>query len=409
MTVINLQRPVARQSWIEDKIFMGQTFQDYLRSLLTPFNAVVAVILAAGLYASILRFTQGLAGATNLSNAYPWGLWIGVDVMTGVALAAGGYTLATIVYIFRLKEYYPLAKPAILTGLLGYGFVAVGLIFDLGRPWRLPYPIAVSHGMTSVMFSVGWHLFLYLCMLIVEFSPTVFEWLRWDKARAFALKLTLWATILGVMLSTLHQAALGGLFLLAPGKVHPLWYSPLLPILFLVSSTVAGLTMVIVESTLSHSAFHKMFDPTRTKNIDGLVLGLGKAASLVLLVYFALKIMGVVHGNAMHHLGTSYGNWFLIEMLGFVLLPAVMLFWASQARSLPLTRLGALIAVLGVVFNRVNVAFVTFNWQSFDRFYPAWGEYAITIAIITLGLVAFRWIVNRMPVFYDHPAYPSDH
>lgn len=409
MTVTHMPRQAERSSWIVDKILLGKSPREYMASLVTPFNAVATVILLVGFYATVLRYTQGLGAATALSDAYPWGLWIGVDVLSGVALAAGGYTIATTVYIFRLKEYYPLARPAILTGLLGYFFVVVGLLYDLGQPWRLPYPIFVSYGMTSVMFSVGWHLFLYLTMLVVEFAPAVFEWLQWNRLRALFVRMTLWATILGVMLSTLHQAALGGLFLLAPDKVHPLWYSPLLPLFFLVSSTYAGLTMVIVECTLSHAVFHKLCDPKRIKNVDHLVLGLGKAASLVLIVYFTLKVLGVVHANALEHLATSYGTWFLIEMLGFVLLPAVVLYWAGQVGSVQLTRLGAVIAVVGVVFNRVNTAFITFNWQSFDRFYPAWSEYAVTLAIITAGLVAFRWIVNRMPVLYEHPAYPQEH
>lgn len=398
-----------RGSWVREKLLMGQTPSEYLRSLITPFNAVAGLIVLLGLGVTVVRFTQGLAATTNLTDTSPWGLWIGFDVLFGVATAAGGYMLASAVYILRLKEYRSIVRPAVLTGFLGYFFVVVGLAFDLGRPWRLPYPIFVSYGVTSVMFLVGWHVMLYLSCQFVEFSPAIFEWLGWKRVRAWAVKLTFAATIFGVMLSTLHQSALGALFLLAPGKLHPLWYSPLLPLFFFVSSMFTGLSMVIVESALSHKFFSHQVDGNHKATLDKLTLGLAKAASVIMFTYFGLKILGITHGDTWSLLSTPLGLWFLVEILGFVLLPCFLYLWASQSKNVTLVRLTAALTIVGILINRLNVSLVAFNWNQADRYFPRWSEFAVTIAIITTGILAFRWIVNRMPVLREDSDYQSEH
>lgn len=400
---------VNGRAWLADKLFMGLPFRDYLRGLITPFNVVATIILCVGVPIAVIRFTQGLAATTNLTDSYPWGLWIGFDVLCGVALAAGGFVLASAVHLFGLRDYYPLVRPAILTGFLGYFFVIVGLCFDLGRPWRLPYPMFVSYGVTSVMFLVGWHVALYLTVQALEFCPAVFEWIGSKRLLKWAGWLTIGATVFGVVLSTLHQSALGGLFLLAPGKVHPLWYSPFIPLFFFVSAVVAGLSMVIFESMLSHRIFHSQVaghDPAHT---DRLVLGLGKAASVVLFTYFCLKWIGVAHGQHWDLLLTPYGCWFLLEVFGFVLLPCMLYAIAVRNRSVGLLRFTSVLTVLGIILNRLNVSVITFQWNLEERYFPHWMEFAVTVTIITVGLITFRWIVNRMPVLYDHPDYPPAH
>lgn len=394
-------------SWFRDKILMGKSLPEYLRSLLTPFNAVAVIILAIGLPLSVVRFTQGLAATTNLSDTNPWGMWIGFDVMSGVALAAGGYVIATAVYIFGLKDYKSIVRPAILTGFLGYFFVVIGLLFDLGRPWRLPFPMVVSFGVTSVMFLVAWHVALYLSCQFLEFSPAVFEWFGWKRVRNFVASLAVGATVAGVMLSTLHQSALGALFLLTPGKLHPLWYSPLIPVYFFVSSIIAGLSMVIVESMLSHRVFRNQIEPGHGTHIDKLTLGLGKAAALVLFPYFGIKVIGVMHGNSWSLLGTPLGQWFLVEMLGFVLLPCFLFLWGATKKNVKLVRGTAVLTVIGIIINRLNLSVIAFNWNVPDRYFPRWSEFAITITIITVGLITFRWIANRLPVLREHPDYAA--
>lgn len=406
MTTLN--RSVEQEaSWIRSQVFLGMSLRDYWRSLQTPFNYIAAAILAVGLPITWLRFTRGLETVTNLTNDNPWGLWIGFDVLCGVALAAGGYCVASAVHIFGLKQYYPIVRPAILTGFLGYFFVVVGLCFDLGRPWRLPYPMFVSYGVTSVMFLVGWHVALYLAVQFLEFCPAIFEWLGWKKVRAWVVKLTIGATVFGVILSTLHQSALGAMFLLAPAKLHPLWYSAFIPVLFFISSMAAGLSMVIFESTLSHRLFGHQISREDHANSDKLTIGLGRAASIVLFTYFCLKWIALAHGNHWDLLATNYGRLFLLEVVGFVLLPLMLLVRGVRNRHVGLIRLAAVWTILGIIFNRLNVSIFAFNWQLNDRYFPHWMEFAVTITIVTAGLLSFRWIVNRMPVLYVHPQYPK--
>ncbi len=394
-----------QRSWVRDRLFLGMPFQDYLRSLKTPFNFIALIIVCVGLPIAWLRFTRGLGTVTNLTDDYPWGLWIGFDVLCGVALAAGGYCLASVVHLFGLKEYRPIVRPAILTGLLGYFFVIVGLCFDLGRPWRLPYPMLVSYGVTSVMFLVGWHVALYLTVQFLEFCPAIFEWLGWKRLLKWARNLTIGATVFGVILSTLHQSALGALFLLAPGKLHPLWYSSFIPIFFFISSVAAGISMVIFESTMSHRIFSRQISHEDHRNFDHLVVGLGRAGAVVLFTYFCLKWIGVAHGNHWDLLATPYGELFLLEVLGFVLLPTMMFAWGVRANSATIVRIAAVWTILGIILNRLNVSIFAFNWQLTDRYVPHWMEFTVTITIITVGLLTFRWIVNRMPVLYVHPEH----
>lgn len=404
-----IQRTGGFHAWTTDHILMGRSLGGYLRGLVTPFNIVAALILAVGIPVIVYRFAYGLGAATNLSDTNPWGLWIGFDMLTGVALAAGGYVLGGSVYIFGLKDYHPIVRPAILTGFLGYFFAVMGLLVDLGQPWRLPYPVFVSYGVGSVLFLVAWHVFLYLTVQFLEFSPAICEWLGWKRVRRWVASLTIGLTIVGITLSLLHQSALGALFLMMPTKLHPLWYSQFIPIFFFVSSIVGGLTMVIIESTLSHRIFQDRLDPQRHVDLDALTLGLGKAASVVLFVYFFLKVLGIADGNHWDLLNTRYGYWFLVEILGFVLLPCFLFAFGARAKNVRLVRLTAVWAVVGLVINRLNVAIIAFNWNVPDRYVPSWLEIVTTITLVTTGLLVFRWIVNRMPVLREHPEYSGVH
>jgi Ni/Fe-hydrogenase subunit HybB-like protein len=396
------------ESGIIAKTFNGLTFpdiKDKAIAAVTPFNIAAAIILAIGLPIMWIRFTQGLGAVTNLTDTYPWGIWIGFDVLCGVALAAGGYVTASTVYLFGLKEYKPVVRPAILTGFLGYFFVVVGLLFDLGRPWRLPFPMFVSYGTTSVMFLVAWHVALYLSVQFLEFSPAVFEWLGWKRVRRFVASLTIGATIFGVILSTLHQSALGALFLLTPAKLHPLWYSSYIPVFFFVSSIAAGLSMVIFESTLSHRYFPEQVDPAQHHQLDQITKGLGRAAAVVLFTYFCLKWIGVAHDDNWSYLQTGYGYWFLVELYFFVMLPALLYISGIKRDSVLRVRMAALLSVVGIIVNRLNVSVIAFNWNLPERYIPRWTEIMISITIVTVGLITFRWIVNRMPVLREHPEW----
>jgi Ni/Fe-hydrogenase subunit HybB-like protein len=378
-------------------------------TLVTPFNVIAGIIVIIGLVLTAIRFTKGLGATTNLSDYNPWGIWIGFDLLVGVALAAGGYVTSAAVYIFGMKKYHAAVRPAILTGFLGYALVVFALHYDVGQPWRLPYPFLVSQGTTSLLFEVGACVALYLTVLFIEFSPAAMEWLGLKKARSIVVKLTMLLTIFGVILSTLHQSSLGALFLIAPSKLHPLWYSPYIPIYFFVTSTIAGLSMVIFESTLSHHYFHNKMDDVHKEGHNDLALGFGKAAAWVLAGYFIIKVIGVAADDNWHYLASGYGAWFLFEMLGFVALPAFLYAVGARDKNTKLIRWTAAWTVLGIVVNRLNVSMVAFNYHlpSSERYFPHWMEIAISVFIVTVGILVFRFIVTRMPILYEHPDYES--
>jgi Ni/Fe-hydrogenase subunit HybB-like protein len=381
------------------------------KSFFSLFNICAGIIVVIGLYITYLRFTGGLGAVTNLSDYNPWGIWIGFDLLVGVALAAGGFVTSAAVYIFGMKRYHSAVRPAILTGFLGYAIVVLALHYDVGRPWRLPYPFIMQQGTTSVLFEVAACVALYLTVLFIEFSSAPLEWLGLKRARNIVIKLTMVLTILGVILSTMHQSSLGALFLIAPSKLHPLWYSPFLPVYFFITSIIAGLSMVIFESTLSYRFFKHKMDEVHRQEKNDITLGFGKAASFVLAGYFIIKIFGLSSGNNWHYLKTEYGTWYLVELLGFVALPSFLYAIGVRVKSLNLIKWTSVLAILGIILNRFNVCLIAFNWHlpSSERYFPHWMEIGISIFIVTVGLIAFRFIVTRMPILYEHPDYKDAH
>lgn len=403
-----LRSGVPFKSWFMDKLLMGMSWPEYRQSLITPFNVVAALILSVGLPLIVLRFVHGLSFVTHASNEYPWGLFLGWGLFGGVPLSATGFVMATAYYIFGFRKYQPLVRLAVLTGFLGYFFAVMYLMTDLGRPWRIYYPMAVGFGTASVLFLVAWHVATYLTVQLLEFSPAILEWLKSRRVRAWAMMITIAMTIAGIILSTLHQSALGAMFLLAPGKVHPLWYSSYIPVFFLASSVYAALAMIIVVSTLAAKFLRSRADQNFLGNLDNLTIGLGTGACVGLFVYFALKLIGVAHDNHWDLIATHYGYWFLVEILGFVLLPALILTYGVKIRSVFAVRLGAFMAVAGIILNRLNVSIITFNWNlpgHLHHIIPPWREVAVVLAIATMHILIFRWILNRMPVLRAEPGY----
>ncbi len=391
-----------------DKLLMGMPLSDYVRTLITPFNLLAAGILSIGIPLIVVRFAQGLASVTHASNEYPWSLLLGWGLFSGVPLSATGYIMATAVYIFGFKRYHPLVRLGVLTGFLGYLFAVIYLLIDIGRPWRIYYPMAVSFGPTSVLFLVAWHVALYLTVQLLEFSPAILEWLQSRRVRKWAVMITIGMTVAGVILSTLHQSALGALFLLAPGKVHPLWYSPYIPVFFFLSSIYAGLAMVIAVSTLFARFMSDRADRQFLETLEPLTVGLGKGACIAIFVYFAMKLIGVAHDDHWALLGTPHGYWFLTEILLFVLVPGIVLTLGVKRNSARIVRAGAFFALAGVILNRLNVSLIMFNWNLPDHFrhlVPPVKEVFIVLAVATIHIILFRWIVNRMPVLREHPDY----
>jgi Ni/Fe-hydrogenase subunit HybB-like protein len=334
--------------------------------VLTPFNVISGAIILLGAVLVVIRFAKGLGAVTNLNQDYPWGLWIGFDVVTGVAFAGGAYVLTFVVHVLRFKKYEPIVRATVLNGFLAYVFYAGALLLDLGRPWNVVNPIiGKAFGLSSVLFLVAWHFMLYMICEFIEFAPAVAEWLNWKRVRTFVSSLTMGAVIFGITLSTLHQSGLGALFLMAPSKIHPLWYSANIPVLFFVSSIFAGLSMVIIESSISHKIFNSQIDPEHRDSHGDIVLGLGKGAACALFVYIFLKVIDFVHGRHWEEIGSPMGYWYLVETVGFVVAPA---------------------------------ALFAFKWYEPVRYYPSWIEVEVTLAVICMEIWVFRWVVNRMPV-----------
>lgn len=360
---------------------------------ITFWRAVLVILLALGLYATFVRFTQGLGAATNLTDQFPWGLWIGFDILCGVGLAAGGFTLCAIVYIFNIKTFKPIIRPAVLTAFLGYLLVIFALLFDLGRPDRIWHAI-VMWNPSSVMFEVAWCVMLYTTVLALEFSPVLFEKLGWEKPLRIVRTITIPLVIIGVLLSTLHQSSLGSLYLIVPEKLHPLWYSSLLPVFFFVSAIGVGCAMVIFESFMSSRAFKREIEMP-------ILSQLGRVMVVILMIYTVMKVQDLADRNAWSFVFTPTleSALYWVEMGLGVLLPMILLM-------LPRVRLHqtglfvtALLVVLGFILNRMNVSITGMEGWAQAGYFPSWMEIAVTTMIVALGIAGFAVAARYLPVF----------
>ncbi len=377
--------------------------------LITPFNVVAGVILLFGGLIVALRYINGLAFATNLTNDTTWGLWTGFKLVF-VALAASGYSLTTAVYIFGMKEYHPLVRPAVLAGFLGYTLFILILLFDLGRAWRIYYPFFVQPGPTSALFEIALCVALYYTTQFLELTPVGFEWLGWKRWRRMMNSVVVALTIFGLFLSILHQSTLGALFLTVPGKVHPLWYSAYVPLHFFMSSAMGGISMVVLIGLICKRVFSHKMEISRPK-LDELTIGLGKAGAIAVLAYLSVKLTDIALNATWHYLLTPMGLWYAVEMLGFVLLPCLIFAVGYRERRPALVRFAAVLTVLGVILNRLNISIIAFNYHlpCEERYYPHWMEYVAVVFLITLGLLIFKLVTERAAIVHDHPDYEAHH
>jgi len=359
----------------------------------TFWRLVLAAILAAGFYASVLRFTRGLGAATNLSDQFPWGLWIGFDVLCGVGLAAGGFTLAAIVYVFHIKRFRPVLRPSILTAFLGYGLVVVALLYDLGKPYNIWHPL-IMWNPHSVMFEVAWCVMLYLTVLALEFSPAVFERFHLRTPLRVIKGLTIPLVIVGVLLSTLHQSSLGSLFLIVPAKLHPYWYSPLLPVFFFVSAVAVGLAMVIFESNLSARTFGREIEMP-------LLEVLGRAMAVVLVLYATLRFEDLGSRHALGGLRepSTETILFILETSLGVLLPLPLLFIRKVRQNPDGLFAAAILVITGFLLNRLNVSVTGLEASSGVHYFPRWTEVAVTLSMVGVGFLLFGLAVRYLNVF----------
>jgi Ni/Fe-hydrogenase subunit HybB-like protein len=364
---------------------------------ITVWRAIFAAILLSGLAATYMRVVYGLGGSTNMSDKFPWGLWIGFDILCGVGLAAGGFTLVAIVHIFRVERYKPILRPAILTAFLGYTLVVVGLLYDLGRPDRLWHPL-VMWNPHSVMFEVAWCVTLYTTVLFLEFLPMVFEGLGWHRPMEWIHKISVPLMIVGVLLSTLHQSSLGSLYLIVPEKLYPLWYTPLLPLMFYISSIGVGLAMTIFESWHSSRAFGRALELP-------LLASMARVLAVLMSVYLWIRVLDLTHRGAWGLLAQNRTETWLFALEMVLMVVPTLLLYSARIRLSP----GALYAcaatlVLGFIANRLNVGITGLEAASGTHYFPKWSEVAVTLSICAIGFAAFRIIGQYFPVFEAHSA-----
>ncbi|MDT8419650.1 MAG: polysulfide reductase [Desulfuromonadales bacterium] len=397
----------GRKWSLMEKLLLGLTLDQYMGQLIrNKFNWVLAAIFAIGIPLIIYRFFFGLASVTHSSYDYPWGLFLGFGLFCMVPLSASGFMLGTAVEIFGRHDFEPIERLALLNGLLGYFFAVVFLLVDLGQPWRLSYPMVYSFGPAAVLFLVGWHVATYLSVQIAEVSTSFFEWIGFRRGYEFIRKGVIGLTVSGIILSTLHQGALGALFVYAPGKVHPLWYSAEFQwIHFFVSSIPAGLCMVISVSTIVILTMKWRCDKRFVDNLDRLTIALAKGAAMGLATYLIIKLIAVAHDNEWAYFATGWGTWWLVEIIGFVLLPLIILAYGIRNRLVNVCRIGAFLTVAGILLNRLNTALITFNWKLYQEI-PHIFEVIIAITIFAIYVATYRFILNRLPILYQFKEQP---
>lgn len=364
--------------------------------MMTPMTVVLILVMAAGAVVALYRLIFGLGAATNLNDIWPWGFWIGVDVLGGVAMAAGGFVIAGTVYILNWKKYKPIVRPAILNAFFGYALAATSITLDIGQSFRIWHPI-VMWQINSIMFIVAIHVVLYTTTLATESSPMVFEKLKMTGAYRFVNKIMVPIVLFGVLLSTLHQSSLGAVYLLVPSKLSPLWYSTKLPYMFLVSAVMLALSMVSFETILSSRIFkHKVpFE---------IITGLARGSLIVVAFYFVLKVWELVSGAGIGaaFTGSFTANMYLLEMVIGVVLPLILLSVGSFR-----TRLNSIFAInilvmIGVLLNRLNVGIfglAEYASRFGQDYFPSLMEIILTAAMIAFAFFGFKVSAKYLNLF----------
>lgn len=375
---------------------------------------ILTAIAGIGIAVYLLRLITGLGAVTNLDNQYPWGIWIAIDVACGVALAAGGFTTAALVHIFHQEKYHPVVRPALLTALLGYTFVVIGLLADLGRYYNVWHPmIPFMWQGNSVLFEVGICVMIYLTVLYIEFVPIVVERFKGrirlpgrlavfnrlselavnlaDKTLGRVMSLFI---IAGVVLSCLHQSSLGTLMVIAPTKMNPLWWTPMSPLLFLMSAIAVGFPMVIFESILASRSF-------KLKPELDILSGLARFIPILLGLYLSVKVIDLILRGAWVYLfdGSPASLMYFLEVGGGVLLPLIILMVPKARHSVGGLFTAATLVVGGVGLNRINVFLVAYTpLYATKTYFPSPFEIALTVGLISLLVLVYRAMVMIFPV-----------
>jgi len=363
----------------------------------TFWRVLFFLIMILGAYSTYVRYFRGLGAVSNMSDQFPWGLWIGFDCLCGIMLAAGGFVISGAVYLFNIERLHCIIRPVILTAFLGYALFIVGLLFDLGRPWFIWHQMIYMNP-HSVMFEVGMCVMTYTTVLFFEFLPSVLErfHLNWPlKVVKFIMPALI---VAGILLSTLHQSSLGSLYLIMPSKLHPFWYSPALPFFFFGSAIAVGIAMTIFESTQSAKAFSRHLELS-------VLVTLGGALLVALWVNALLRLEDFFHrGMLPKIIEPSYEAYFLwLELLLAFVIPITMLSFKKVRMSPKGLYFASLSAILGFVTNRLNISITGFETWAEKHFVPKWTELMITVSIIAMGFFIFAICVKYLPIFEHGP------
>ncbi|HYG60265.1 MAG TPA: Ni/Fe-hydrogenase cytochrome b subunit [Symbiobacteriaceae bacterium] len=364
---------------------------------ISPAKVILWSLLALAIVLAVIRFTYGMGAISNLNNAYSFGLWISLDLLCGVALAAGGFTTCAAVYIFGLKQFKPLVRPAVLTAWLGYLAVIVALMVDLGRPERIWHMI-IYWNAHSPLFEVGLCVMTYTTVLTLEFIPMLLEKLGWQKLENAIHKISLGLMILGVWLSTLHQSSLGSLFLVMADKVHPLWHSPLLPVFFFISAAFVGVSMVVFEGTIATKVYNL---PSEVHLFSRLT----KVLPWILGLYLVLKFGELTYNGDLHYaFEPSFATtMFWIEILGGVVLPLILFSLPAVRNSGRGVFLSAALVIAGLMTNRFNVGLLHWVRPVGSSYTPHWMEFALSIGVISALILAYDWVARNLKLFHHEP------
>lgn len=368
---------------------------------ITFWRVVVAVIFAAGLYAAYARFFLGFHESTNLADAQPWGLWVGLGTLCGVGISAGGFAIAAAVYLLSFERYRQVVRAAVLLSFLGYLSVIVGMMYELGLPWRIWHPI-VMWNRRSVLFEVSWCVMLYTTVLALEFSPSLVERIPWVRLRKLYLKwhhhILIGLVMVGAILSSLHQSFLGGLYLLAKGKLDPLWYSQYLPTLFYLSAVPAGLAATIMAVFLCNRSLNARVDYDVLAEMSQIIAPL-------LYVYAVLRGVDLfTHGGASYlWLWREETLLFWLEIGLFVIAPVFLLSRPKVRHNPQALYFTCALVVMGFMANRLNVSITAFQASSGLYYVPKWTEFALTIATVTACAVAFHYAVVYLEILPKNP------
>lgn len=372
------------------------------------FPIILMVLAGIAFVIATWRFIFGIGAISNLSNAYPWGFWVSFDLFTGIAISSGAFILASLVYIFELEEFRPMLRPTLLTGLLGYIMEIIALMVDLGHPERIWHYFAYQN-FTSFLLVIGFYVMIYSGVMMVEFAPAVLERFGWHKPAETLQKWMKPIVIVGAVLSTLHQAALGSTLLIQPTKLNPLWWTPWIPPLFFVSAIAIGLAMTIFESTLSSRYFKRGLE-------THLLEKLARAIPSVLGLYAVLKFGQLALEGKLGLLFTS--GWmsllFWAEILIGVAAPMILFSLKAVRQSANGLLTTAIITLLGMILNRFNISWFAvkhadplFYMPTFMNkvsYFPSLPEVAISIGIFSAGILAFGLAAKYLPLFE-----PEDH